>query len=167
MGQEHNENLFPIHTSTILHGALVAVRWVWPSFTKRRLRAIWAWLVVISIKYHQLRPRKRPCELIRVGTSKGHCPQSLLPISRLQDRTKSLSFTYGLPRAIWAWWIVLSMKYHQLWPKSRLCELIKVGTSKAQRPQPVLPISQLQDCTESLPFTYGHLFTDFSFATLY
>jgi hypothetical protein len=26
MGQEHNENLFPIHTPSILHGALVAVK---------------------------------------------------------------------------------------------------------------------------------------------
>jgi hypothetical protein len=25
-----------------------------------------------------------------------------------------LPFTYGLLRAIWAWWIVISMKYHQL-----------------------------------------------------
>jgi hypothetical protein len=41
-------------------------------------------------------PRKTPCELIKVGTSKGHWPQPLLPISQLQDYTKSLPFTYGL-----------------------------------------------------------------------
>jgi hypothetical protein len=95
MGQEHNENWFPIHTPSILHGALVAFIWVWPSCTKRRLRAIWAWLIVISIKYHKLWPRKRPCELIKVGASEGHSPQPHLPIFQLQDCSQSLLFTYG------------------------------------------------------------------------
>jgi hypothetical protein len=138
-------------------------------FTYGLLRAIWALWIVRSMKYHQLWPRRRSCELIRVGTSKGHWPQPLLPISEVQDCTKSLTFTYGLLRAIWAWWIVISMKYHQLWPRTRLCELTKVGASKGHRPQPLLSISQLQHCTKSLPFTYGlwTSFTDFSFARLY
>jgi hypothetical protein len=70
--------------------------WVWPSCTKCRLKAIWAWSIVISITYHQLWPRKRPCELIKVGTSKRHWPQPLLPISQLQECTKSLPFTHVL-----------------------------------------------------------------------
>jgi len=138
--------------------------------------------------------KERPCELIKVGTRKGHWPQPLLPISQLQDCTKGLPFTYGLLRAMWAWWIVISMKYHQLWRRKRSCELIEVGTSKGHWPQPLLSISQLQDCTKSLPFTcglctsvtdrrffickivlevflspmdYAPLFTDFSFARLY
>ncbi len=88
MGQGRNENLFPIHTPSIVHGALMAVSLVWLSC----LRAMWAWWIVISIKYHQLWPRTRLCELTKVGTSKGHWPQRLLPISQLQNCTKSLPF---------------------------------------------------------------------------
>ncbi len=72
------------------------LRRVWPSCTKRRRRAIWAWLIVISIKYHQLWPRERPCELIKVGASKGRRPQPLLSISQLQGCSESLPFTHVL-----------------------------------------------------------------------
>jgi hypothetical protein len=131
MGQEHNENLFPIHTPSILHGALVAVSWVWPSCTKCRLRAIWAWSMVISIKYHQLWPRKRPCGLIKVGTSKGHWPQ-----------------------------------FHRFLN----CKIVLKVFLSPMDYGPLFPIFLLQDCTKSLPFSFGlwiSLFTDFSFVRLY
>jgi hypothetical protein len=108
---EHNENLFLIHTPSILHGAPVAVGWVWPSCTKWRLMAIWAWLIVISIKYHQRWTRKRPCELIKVGTGKGHWPESLLRISPTK-KSSFHSWTLDLFYRFFICKIVLTVHWH-------------------------------------------------------
>jgi hypothetical protein len=134
MGQEHNENLFPIHIPSILDGAQVAISWVWPSCTKCRLRAIWAWKILISIKYHQLWARKRPCELIKVGTSKGQRPQPVLPISQLQDCTESLPFTHGL------WTSSTHFSFARLYYKSSF----HLWTMDL-----FLPVFHLQDCTKA------------------
>jgi hypothetical protein len=40
--------------------------------------------------------KEEASELIKVGTSKGHWPESLSRSSQLQDPTKSLPFTLGL-----------------------------------------------------------------------